>query len=48
MIEGVNHAFVDSAWRDHRAGKRDHRLLLWCWLSLQALVTGNDRYRAAA
>jgi asparagine synthase (glutamine-hydrolysing) len=48
MIDGVNHAFVESAWHDHRAGKRDHRQLLWCWLSLQALITTDDRYRAAA
>ena len=22
-------------WREHRAGKSDHRLFLWCWIVLQ-------------
>jgi asparagine synthase (glutamine-hydrolysing) len=47
-IDGIDTAVIDRAWRDHRAGKRDHRLLLWCWLSLQVVMTGNDRYRKAA
>jgi asparagine synthase (glutamine-hydrolysing) len=47
-IDGIDERFIERAWRDHRAAKRDHRLLLWCWLSLRAVMTGNDRYRAAA
>jgi asparagine synthase (glutamine-hydrolysing) len=47
-IDGMDHSFIERAWREHRAGKRDHRLLLWCWLSLQSVMTGDDRYRAAA
>jgi asparagine synthase (glutamine-hydrolysing) len=48
VIDGVNHSFIESAWRAHRAGSRDHRLLLWCWLSLQGVVTNNEPYRMAA
>ena len=28
-------AWVDRKWREHRAGKSDHRLFLWCWIVLQ-------------
>lgn len=27
--------WVDRKWREHRAGKSDHRLFLWCWIVLQ-------------
>jgi asparagine synthase (glutamine-hydrolysing) len=26
---------VEAFWRAHCDGRRDHRLFLWCWLSLQ-------------
>ena len=27
--------WVGRQWREHRAGKADHRLFLWCWIVLQ-------------
>jgi asparagine synthase (glutamine-hydrolysing) len=29
-------AWVSSQWREHRSGKADHRLFLWCWIVLQS------------
>jgi asparagine synthase (glutamine-hydrolysing) len=37
-VPGLDQTFVDGAWADHRSGRGDHRLLLWCWLSLQGVV----------
>jgi asparagine synthase (glutamine-hydrolysing) len=48
VIDGINHSFIENAWLAHRAGQRDHRLLLWCWLSLQGVVTSNEPFRMAA
>jgi len=31
----IDAAWVDRKWREHRAGKADHRLFLWCWIVLQ-------------
>jgi len=28
-------AWVERKWREHKAGKSDHRLFLWCWIVLQ-------------
>lgn len=36
-VPGVRMETISSAWRDHRRGEADHRLLLWSWLSLQSL-----------
>ncbi len=47
-VAGLDNSAVDAAWRDHRAGKFDHRMLLWCWLSLQGCLAGDGRYAAAA
>src|SRR5207237_8854900 len=33
-IDGVRAARVRRAWDEHRAGRADHRLFLWTWLSL--------------
>ena len=30
-----NAAWVRRQWQEHRAGKADHRLFLWCWIALQ-------------
>ena len=37
-VSGVNVRWVEKCWRDHRAGRSDHRLLLWSWLSFQSLL----------
>ena len=34
-VSGVRPAWMKQAWQDHRAGRADHRLALWTWLSLQ-------------
>lgn len=28
-------AWVQRKWQEHRTGKRDHRMFLWCWIVLQ-------------
>ena len=47
-LSGVHTAWVDAAWRAHRSGAGDHRLLLWCWLSLQRVLAPRDAYGLAA
>ncbi|MDE2379513.1 asparagine synthase (glutamine-hydrolyzing) [Bradyrhizobium sp.] len=34
-VPGIRPAWMRQAWQDHRAGRADHRLALWTWLSLQ-------------
>lgn len=34
-VPGVDLAWVQRAWQDHRSGRKDHRLFLWTWWSLQ-------------
>ncbi len=34
-VPGIRPAWMKQAWQDHRAGRADHRLALWTWLSLQ-------------
>lgn len=36
-LPGVKMDKIAATWREHRTGRADHRLLLWSWLSLQAL-----------
>jgi asparagine synthase (glutamine-hydrolysing) len=40
QLPGVSADWARKAWQDHRAGRADHRLFLWCWLSLQNLLSG--------
>jgi asparagine synthase (glutamine-hydrolysing) len=47
-IDGINGSFIERAWRAHRCGERDHRLLLWGWLSLQSALASDEPYREAA
>ena len=47
-LAGLDGDAIAAAWREHRAGKRDHRLLLWCWLSLRNCLGGDPGYAAAA
>jgi len=37
-VSGVNLRWVEKCWREHRAGRSDHRLFLWSWLSFQSLL----------
>jgi asparagine synthase (glutamine-hydrolysing) len=37
-VSGVNVPWVEKCWREHRAGRSDHRLFLWSWLSFQSLL----------
>jgi len=39
-VEGVRMDWTAAAWRDHRAGRKDWRLFLWAWLSLQTFDQG--------
>lgn len=41
-VAGMQHAWMMRCWDEHRAGKADHRLALWCWLSLQQIIAGRD------
>jgi asparagine synthase (glutamine-hydrolysing) len=47
-IGGIAEAWIERAWRAHRAGEADHRMLLWCWLSLVSSVAGRDAWKMAA
>jgi len=38
--------WVARQWREHRRGAADHRLFLWSWLSLQALLAAPTTIRA--
>ena len=33
---GMDLEWVRQRWSEHRAGKADHRLFLWCWIVLQS------------
>lgn len=33
-VPGIDAKWVRQRWEEHREGKADHRLFLWCWLSL--------------
>lgn len=48
VVDGIDGSVIESAWRAHRAGERDHRFLLWCWLSLQSIATSDEPERIAA
>jgi asparagine synthase (glutamine-hydrolysing) len=37
-IDGVRTERVAAQWADHRSGVKDHRLFLWSWLGLQAVL----------
>jgi asparagine synthase (glutamine-hydrolysing) len=47
-IAGIDATAVETAWNAHRAGRSDHRQLLWCWLSLQASLARDGAYAMAA
>ena len=37
-IAGMKLAWITRCWDEHRAGRKDHRLPMWCWLSLQQIL----------
>lgn len=37
-VPGIRIDRVRQAWTEHREGRRDHRLFLWSWLSLQSVL----------
>jgi asparagine synthase (glutamine-hydrolysing) len=37
-VPGIRMEGVRDAWTEHREGRRDHRLFLWSWLSLQSVL----------
>jgi asparagine synthase (glutamine-hydrolysing) len=41
-IPGINSQWVKRRQQSHRAGKADHRLLLWCWMSLQRRIAAQQ------
>jgi asparagine synthase (glutamine-hydrolysing) len=41
-IAGMKLGWMKRAWDDHRAGRADHRLPMWCWLSLQQIVAQRE------
>ena len=47
-IAGLDAARIEAAWRKHRKGKADHRMLLWCWLALQGSLGRRDALALAA
>jgi asparagine synthase (glutamine-hydrolysing) len=44
---GMNHGRLLSMWQAHCAGRADHRLALWCWLSMDAMIGSHAPQRAA-
>ena len=47
-VAGVDQAWIDRAWAAHRSGRRDYRLLLWTWLSLQGVMASHQSMPMAA
>lgn len=37
-VPGMRDGFAERMWQAHRQGRADHRLFLWSWLSLQAVL----------
>ncbi|MBF0294458.1 MAG: hypothetical protein HQL96_04655, partial [Magnetococcales bacterium] len=37
-VPGMDLDRVEHRWLEHRAGLADHRLFLWSWLALQAIL----------
>jgi asparagine synthase (glutamine-hydrolysing) len=45
-VRGVNTAWAERAWAEHRAGRADNRLFLWTWLSLQHVLERDAKVEA--
>ncbi len=41
-VTGINSEWVEKRRQSHCDGKADHRLLLWCWMSLQQRISGQQ------
>ncbi len=44
-VAGLSVDWVRRAWSEHRSGRKDHRLFLWTWLSLQHVLGRSSRQR---
>jgi asparagine synthase (glutamine-hydrolysing) len=40
-VEGIDQSQLQRSWRAHQSGSHDNRIMLWCWLALQALLAGD-------
>jgi asparagine synthase (glutamine-hydrolysing) len=41
-VAGVKGEWMKRCWNEHRAGRADHRLPMWCWLSLQQILAQRE------
>lgn len=46
-LPGMAASYALRCWAEHAGSKRDHRLLLWSWLSLQSRLSKDMSMRAA-
>ncbi|MDA8716501.1 hypothetical protein N9M78_00910 [Alphaproteobacteria bacterium] len=37
-LPGIKTPSIAKAWREHRSGTKDHRIMLWTWMSLQYVI----------
>jgi asparagine synthase (glutamine-hydrolysing) len=47
-VDGINGEWVERSWRAHKSGSADNRMMLWCWLSLQGLLSRSEVSSMAA
>jgi len=41
-VAGMKRDWMERCWHEHRAGTADHRLAMWCWLSLQQILAQRE------
>jgi len=46
-VAGMKHDWMARCWHEHRAGNSDHRLVIWCWLSLQQILARHEPHAAS-
>ena len=47
-VAGMKLGWMKRSWDEHRAGRADHRLPMWCWLSLQQILARREPRAASA
>ena len=45
-VPGLDRSAMMTMWDEHRAGRADHRLAIWAWLSLQGVLRNHRRVQA--